>query len=78
MFQHHPRKSSQRGKADAPSRDLAMNVGIDFKTPEEFFLNEEPLAFARTFDPKAYLNAVSCTSTDTSKLCHHRDYLVSC
>lgn len=35
-------------------RNLAHNVGIDYKTPEEFFLGEEPRAFARDFDLVQY------------------------
>lgn len=31
-------------------RNLAHNIGIDFKTPEEFFLGEEPRDFVRDFD----------------------------
>lgn len=31
-------------------RNLAHNVGITFKTPEEFFLGESPRVFARDFD----------------------------
>lgn len=36
-------------------RDLAANIGILFKTPEEFFLGEAPQPFVREFDPVAYL-----------------------
>ena len=36
--------------------DFAANIGITFKTPEEFFLNEPPLPFTRDFDPSTYLN----------------------
>lgn len=31
-------------------RNLAHNIGIIFKTPEEFFLDEKPRDFARDFD----------------------------
>jgi bifunctional polynucleotide phosphatase/kinase len=31
-------------------RNLAHNIGIDFKTPEEFFLGQPPRDFARAFD----------------------------
>ena len=45
-------------KADhsCSDRDFATNVGIEFKTPEEYFLNEEPRAYSRVFDPAAYLS----------------------
>ncbi|KAK4693241.1 bifunctional polynucleotide phosphatase/kinase, partial [Lecanoromycetidae sp. Uapishka_2] len=42
-------------------RDLAINIGIKFKTPEEFFLHEAPMPFTRTFEPSAFLNATSIT-----------------
>ncbi|EEY16847.1 bifunctional polynucleotide phosphatase/kinase [Verticillium alfalfae VaMs.102] len=31
-------------------RNLAHNIGVPFKTPEEFFLDEPPRVFAREFD----------------------------
>ena len=31
-------------------RNLAHNIGIDYKTPEEFFLGEQPRDFSRDFD----------------------------
>jgi hypothetical protein len=36
-------------------RDLAANIGIQFKPPEEFFLNENPKPFTREFDPASYV-----------------------
>lgn len=35
-------------------RNLAHNVGITYKTPEEFFLGEPPREFARDFDLAVY------------------------
>ena len=45
-------------------RDLAANIGIDFKTPEEFFLGEASAPFLREFEPSIYLNTPSTLSTD--------------
>ncbi|KAF2441653.1 PNK3P-domain-containing protein [Karstenula rhodostoma CBS 690.94] len=36
-------------------RNFAANVGIDFRTPEEYFLGEDPSPFTREFDPTAAL-----------------------
>lgn len=36
-------------------RNFADNVGITFKTPEEFFLGKAPRPFTRTFDPFGYI-----------------------
>ncbi|TLD22662.1 PNK3P-domain-containing protein [Venturia nashicola] len=51
------REGSVGRKKDFSSsdRDLAANVGIHFKTPEEFFLGEAPQTFVREFDPAAFL-----------------------
>lgn len=38
-------------------RDFAANVGVQYQTPEEFFLGEKSRAFTRTFDPANYLQA---------------------
>ena len=47
-------------------RDFAMNVGIGFMTPEEFFLGEEAKPFTRSFDPAAYLDAEVTSQTDST------------
>jgi bifunctional polynucleotide phosphatase/kinase len=36
-------------------RNFAENVGIQFHTPEEYFLHETPRPFTRTFEPSEYL-----------------------
>jgi hypothetical protein len=38
-----------------PPRDFAANCGIPFKTPEEYFLQEDARPFVRQFDPSALL-----------------------
>lgn len=45
--------------------DMASNVGITFRSPEEFFLGEEPRPFARTFDPSSYTIVPAPTNTST-------------
>ena len=50
------------------ARDFAANVGITFRTPEEYFLNEAPHPYARQFNPNTYLNPTSTISTNTSTL----------
>ena len=47
-------------------RDFASNVGIAFHTPEEYFLHEQPVPFTRFFEPGAFLNRSSSTSTHAS------------
>ena len=53
-------------KADHSScdRDLAANIGIEFKTPEEFFLKEASAPFIRDFEPSTYLMSPLSLSTD--------------
>lgn len=46
-------------------RNLAHNVGIQYQTPEEFFLGEEPRNFTRDFDLVKYPYPSSPTTTDT-------------
>jgi len=33
---------------------MAANIGLTFKTPEEYFLAQTPRPFNRGFDPKVY------------------------
>lgn len=36
---------------------FAANIGVSFKTPEEFFLNAKPEPVAKRFDPRTYLDS---------------------
>ena len=41
-------------------------MGIDYATPEEFFLNEDPQPFKRTLDHLPYLEALSISGKKPS------------
>ncbi|OCK77416.1 PNK3P-domain-containing protein [Lepidopterella palustris CBS 459.81] len=45
-------------------RDFAANVGIEFRTPEEYFLKEERRPFIREFDPASLIKRASDTTND--------------
>lgn len=49
-------------------RDLASNVGIKYQSPEEFFLQEEPKPFTRTFDPTKYFESEIDSHTEATPL----------
>ena len=51
-----PATSTVKADHSCSDRDLATNVGIEFKTPEEFFLNEELQPYSRVFDPRDFLD----------------------
>ncbi|KAI4141881.1 MAG: hypothetical protein L6R39_005156 [Caloplaca ligustica] len=55
-------------KADhsCSDRNFAANVGIDFRTPEEYFLHEPPQPFTRDFEPSIYLKVANSLSLDAS------------
>ena len=39
-------------------RDLAANIGVGFKTPEEFFLNAETEPYQHIFEPVEHLASI--------------------
>ncbi|KAM0795081.1 DNA kinase/phosphatase Pnk1 [Usnea florida] len=59
------RAARMNAKADhsCSDRDFASNVGISFHTPEEYFLQENPVPFTRSFEPGAFLNGSSSIPT---------------
>ncbi|KAI4267184.1 MAG: hypothetical protein L6R38_008370 [Xanthoria sp. 2 TBL-2021] len=59
-------RSGAKADHSCSDRNLAANVGIEFKTPEEFFLHEAVLPFTRDFEPRNYLNPSLTTSLDAS------------
>ncbi|KAI4257989.1 MAG: hypothetical protein L6R42_005354 [Xanthoria sp. 1 TBL-2021] len=61
-------RSGAKADHSCSDRNLAANVGIEFKTPEEFFLHEAVLPFTRDFEPRNYLNPSLTTSLDASPL----------
>ena len=58
-------KTDRRRKDHACSdRDFAANIGIQFYTPEEYFLGEPPEPFARDFEPANYLKEVQSVTRE--------------
>ncbi|KAL8681688.1 MAG: hypothetical protein Q9186_002205 [Xanthomendoza sp. 1 TL-2023] len=61
-------RSGAKPDHSCSDRNFAVNLGIGFKTPEEFFLHEPPHPFARDFEPATYLSVAKSTSLDTSPI----------
>lgn len=62
-------------------RDFASNVGINFLTPEEYFLHDEPQPFQRDFSPQDYIEISPSSSTPAAlvpfqlpEISQHKDY----
>lgn len=62
----HNSNNMDDGCSNATNRNFAANVGIQFKTPEEYFLHEPPQPFTRAFEPTSYLHSAFATSLDAS------------
>lgn len=58
-------RSGVKADHSCSDRNFATNIGIVFKTPEEFFLHEAPHPFMRDFEPSDYLSLTASTSLVT-------------
>ena len=58
-------------------RDFAANVGIQFKTPEEYFRDEPEQPFSRSFEPALYLSA-STSVTEAFQRKHSVEIVICC
>ncbi|KAA6410434.1 MAG: DNA kinase phosphatase Pnk1 [Lasallia pustulata] len=69
------RQGSRGDKGDhsCSDRDFAVNVGIDFKTPEEHFLHQAPQAYSRSFSPEVYLSLAATSPADTTPILFERE-----
>ncbi|KAF2150808.1 PNK3P-domain-containing protein [Myriangium duriaei CBS 260.36] len=70
------RIAGPKGSKDFSSsdRDLAANVGIQFYTPEEYFLSDPPRQYVRSFDPSDFLtNLVDASTNGTSSFTKRND-----
>ncbi len=59
-------------------RDFAANLGLEFKTPEEFFLQENPAAFSRTFEPGNYITSSSDAKSVSFEKTAQQDLVLLC
>ncbi|KAI1438980.1 PNK3P-domain-containing protein [Xylaria sp. CBS 124048] len=62
-------------------RDLAHNLGIEYKTPEEYYLGEPPREFARNFDLASYPPPTDDDTGDEKKMfekINERDVVLFC
>ncbi|KAF2399083.1 putative DNA 3'-phosphatase Tpp1 [Trichodelitschia bisporula] len=55
-------------------RGFSENVGIPFKTPEEFFLSQPTRPWSRDFDPKAYLAELDEKANSTTSVEFKKEY----
>ncbi|EMR87027.1 putative polynucleotide kinase 3 phosphatase protein [Botrytis cinerea BcDW1] len=58
-------------------RNFAENVGIKFYTPEEYFLDETPRSFTRTFEPGDY-SSENTTVSPKYKKDNPKDIVILC
>ncbi|KAL8808059.1 MAG: hypothetical protein Q9182_000337 [Xanthomendoza sp. 2 TL-2023] len=61
-------RSGAKADHSCSDRNFAANVGIGFKTPEEFFLHQPAYPFTRDFEPSTYLNVARSTLLDRSPI----------
>ena len=62
-----PARKNRKADHSCSDRNLANNIGIVFKTPEEYFLHKQPEPYIRQFEPSDYCKLISHDGTTASK-----------
>ena len=62
-----PARKNSKADHSCSDRNLANNIGIIFKTPEEYFLHKQPEPYIRQFEPSDYCKLISRNGTTASK-----------
>lgn len=77
-------RSSARPVTEQPrsnlnkNRGFASNIGVNFKTPEEFFLDAPAEEYEKPFDPSLYLHASTDNDPPVFTRQHPRELVIFC
>lgn len=74
-----PKDWAPKKKKDFSCTDrlFALNLGIPFKTPEEFFMSRKPANFVMPeFDPKSVVNIATLTENDNASIVSEKQEVV--
>ena len=63
-----PARKNSKVDHSCSDRNLANNIGVVFKTPEEYFLHQQPEPYIRQFEPSDYCKLITRDGTTASRL----------